>query len=152
MCLVAAEAVRTLQFSGCRANLICDVGVAGIHRLFDRLDEIKSHDIVIAVAGWDAALASVLGGLVAQPVIAVPTSAGYGVAKGGQTALNSMLASCGQGVLGDQYRQWLWRGLRGLAHLEPACANAREQRAEKDRTFIDGDASSPISKGSFAPL
>lgn len=96
---VATEAVRTLQFSGCTANLIADVGVAGIHRLFDRLDEIKSHDIVIAVAGWDAALASVLGGLVAQPVIAVPTSVGYGVANGGHAALNSMLASCGQGVL-----------------------------------------------------
>lgn len=96
---VAGEAQRTLGFSGYTASLIADVGVAGIQRLFDRLEEIKTHDVVIAVAGWDAALASVLGGLVAQPLIAVPTSVGYGVAKGGGTALNSMLASCGQGVL-----------------------------------------------------
>lgn len=96
---VATEAKRTLEFSGFAASLVADVGVAGIHRLFDRLEEIQSHDVVIAVAGWDAALASVLGGLVAQPVIAVPTSAGYGVAKGGSAALNSMLTSCGQGVM-----------------------------------------------------
>lgn len=96
---VAGEAQRTLEFSGFAASLYSDIGVAGIHRLYDRLDEIKAHDVVIAVAGWDAALASVLGGLVAQPMIAVPTSTGYGVAEGGHTALNSMLASCGQGVL-----------------------------------------------------
>lgn len=96
---VAGEAARTLQFSGYEVSPIADVGVAGIHRLFDRLEDIQSHDIVIAVAGWDAALASVLGGLVAQPLIAVPTSTGYGVAEGGHSALNSMLASCGQGVL-----------------------------------------------------
>lgn len=96
---VAGEAKRTLEFSGFSTSLYSDVGVAGIHRLFDRIDEIKTHDVVIAVAGWDAALASVLGGLVAQPLIAVPTSVGYGVAEGGSTALNSMLASCGQGVL-----------------------------------------------------
>lgn len=96
---VALEANRTLKFSGVSTSLFSDVGVAGIHRLFDRLEEIKAHDVVIAVAGWDAALASVLGGLVAHPVIAVPTSVGYGVAKDGHTALNSMLASCGQGIL-----------------------------------------------------
>lgn len=96
---VAGEAKRTLEFSGLSASLYSDVGVAGIHRLFDRIDEIRKHDVVIAVAGWDAALASVLGGLVAQPLIAVPSSVGYGVAEGGSTALNSMLASCGQGVL-----------------------------------------------------
>lgn len=96
---VAGEAQRTLQFSGFSAQLIADVGVAGIHRLFARLDEIRGHDVVIVVAGWDAALASVMGGLVSQPVIAVPSSTGYGVASGGQTSLNAMLASCGQGVM-----------------------------------------------------
>ena len=73
--------------------------MAGIHRLFARIDHIRSFDIVIVVAGWDAALASVMGGLVAQPVIAVPSSTGYGVASGGTSALHSMLASCGQGVM-----------------------------------------------------
>ncbi len=96
---VAGEALRTLEFSGVTAELIADVGVAGIHRLLDRVDHIKTFDVVIVVAGWDAALASVMGGLVAQPVIAVPSSTGYGVAAGGMTALHSMLASCGQGVL-----------------------------------------------------
>ena len=96
---VAGEALRTLVFSGIHAELIADVGVAGIHRLLARIDHIRTFDIVIVVAGWDAALASVMGGLTGQPVIAVPSSTGYGVAAGGTSALHSMLASCGQGVL-----------------------------------------------------
>lgn len=96
---VAAEAQRTLEFSGFTTDLIADVGVAGIHRLFARIDHIHNFDVVIVVAGWDAALASVMGGLARQPVIAVPTSTGYGVAAGGTSALHSMLCSCGQGVL-----------------------------------------------------
>ncbi|AOG02490.1 AIR carboxylase family protein [Blastomonas sp. RAC04] len=96
---VALEAVRTLEFSGLATELIADVGVAGIHRLLARIDHIRSLDIVIVVAGWDAALASVMGGLTGQPVIAVPSSTGYGVAAGGTSALHSMLTSCGQGVL-----------------------------------------------------
>lgn len=95
---VAAEAVRTLEFSGITANLIVDVGVAGFWRLEARLDEIRAADIVIAVAGMDAALVSVLGGMIGAPIIAAPTSVGYGVAAGGSTALNSSLASCAQGV------------------------------------------------------
>jgi NCAIR mutase (PurE)-related protein len=96
---VAREAERTLAFAGIETALIVDVGVAGIHRLISRIEEVRRHDVVIVVAGMDAALASVMGGLVAQPVIGVPTSVGYGVASGGGTALNAMLASCGQGVL-----------------------------------------------------
>lgn len=96
---VALEALRTLRFSGIEAELIADVGVAGIHRLFARIEHIRTFDIVIVVAGWDAALASVMGGLTGQPVIAVPSSTGYGVAAGGTSALHSMLSSCGQGVL-----------------------------------------------------
>lgn len=95
---VAAEAARTLAFSGVTVEQIVDVGVAGIWRLDARLDDIRAADIVIAVAGMDAAIVSVLGGLLAGPVIAVPTSVGYGVATGGSTALNSALASCAQGV------------------------------------------------------
>lgn len=96
---VALEAQRTLQFSGIRTDLVADVGVAGIHRLLARMDHVRAFDIVIVVAGWDAALASVMGGLTGQPVIAVPSSTGYGVAAGGTSALHSMLTSCGQGVL-----------------------------------------------------
>lgn len=96
---VAQEAGRTLHFLGVQHTVFCDVGVAGIHRLLERIDEIRQYDAIIAVAGMDAALASVLGGLAGNPVIAVPTSVGYGVASGGQAALNAMLASCAQGVV-----------------------------------------------------
>jgi len=95
---VAAEATRALVFSGVSVDTIVDVGVAGIWRLEARLDDIRAADIVIAVAGMDAAIVSVLGGLIGAPIIAVPTSVGYGVAAGGTTALNSALASCAQGV------------------------------------------------------
>lgn len=96
---VATEAVQTLQFTGIDCTLISDVGVAGLWRLMDRIDEIGAHDAVIVVAGMDAALPTVVGGLVGIPVIGVPTSVGYGVATGGTTALHSMLASCAQGVV-----------------------------------------------------
>lgn len=95
---VAREARRTLEFTGIETELVVDVGVAGIHRLLDRIDHIRGFNVIIVIAGMDAALASVMGGLVRQPVIGVPTSVGYGVASGGTTALNSMLASCGQGI------------------------------------------------------
>ena len=96
---VAQEATRTLTFLGIASTLFCDVGVSGLHRLLDRIDAIREHDVVVAVAGMDAALASVIGGLIGRPLIAVPTSVGYGIAKGGRTALGAMLASCAQGVL-----------------------------------------------------
>lgn len=96
---VALEAQRTLQFLGITARLHIDVGVAGLWRLLDRVDELRREQALIVVAGMDAALASVVGGLVACPVIAVPTSTGYGAAHDGQTALNAMLASCAQGVV-----------------------------------------------------
>lgn len=95
---VAAEAARTLAFSGVRTRSFIDVGVAGLWRLEARLPEIRGADVVIVAAGMDAALVSVLGGLLAAPIVAVPTSIGYGVAEGGTTALNSALASCAQGV------------------------------------------------------
>jgi pyridinium-3,5-biscarboxylic acid mononucleotide synthase len=96
---VAGEAARTLQYMGIGHSLIVDVGVAGIWRLMDRIEEIKQHDVVIVAAGMDAALASVMAGLVDKSVIGIPTSVGYGVASGGGTALNAMLASCGQGIV-----------------------------------------------------
>ena len=95
---VAREAARTLLYDGHPCREIHDVGVAGLWRLLDRLDEIRAFDVVIAVAGMEAALASVLGGLVPGAVIAVPTSTGYGVAAGGETALRAALTSCAPGV------------------------------------------------------
>ena len=96
---VAREAARTLRHAGIEAPIIVDVGVAGLWRLMARIEEIRAFPIVIAVAGMDAALASVLGGLVASTVICVPTSVGYGAAENGRTALNAMLASCASGLV-----------------------------------------------------
>ena len=95
---VAREAARTLLYDGHPCREIYDVGVAGLWRLLERLDEIRALDVVIAVAGMEAALASVLGGLVPGAVIAVPTSTGYGVAAGGETALRAALTSCAPGI------------------------------------------------------
>lgn len=95
---VCREAVRTLAYHGIKASEIYDVGVAGIWRLMERVPEIVRHPVVIAVAGMDAALVSVLGGLVPGLVIGVPTSVGYGVANRGETALHAALASCAPGV------------------------------------------------------
>lgn len=96
---VAKEAQRILEFSGFTPSLYADVGVAGIWRLMECIDDIRQHPVIIVVAGMDAALASVMGGLAGSSIIGVPTSVGYGVAEGGLTALNSMLASCGQGIM-----------------------------------------------------
>ncbi len=87
-----------LRHGGVEATAIADVGVAGLWRLMERIEEIARHPVVIAVAGMDAALASVVGGLVPGAVIAVPTSTGYGASEAGRTALNAMLASCAPGV------------------------------------------------------
>jgi NCAIR mutase (PurE)-related protein len=96
---VAREAQRTLAFAGEAATLYADVGVAGLWRLTDRIDEIRAHRVAIAVAGMEGALFSVLAGLVPCAVIAVPTSVGYGVARGGRTALHAALASCSSGLV-----------------------------------------------------
>ena len=95
---VAWEAARTLAYLGIEHRVFEDCGVAGLWRLTERLEEINDCDAVIVVAGLDAALASVLGGLTPRPVFGVPTSVGYGVAEGGRAALASMLTSCAPGV------------------------------------------------------
>lgn len=95
---VALEAVYTAKFFGNEVVELFDVGVAGIHRLFSYADDLMSAQVIIAVAGMEGALASVIGGLVDCPVIAVPTSVGYGASFGGVTALLSMLNSCASGV------------------------------------------------------
>lgn len=95
---VAAEAVVTARFLGNRVEQLFDVGVAGIHRLLARQELIRSASVLIVVAGMEGALPSVVGGLVDRPVIAVPTSVGYGAAFGGIAALLGMLNSCASGV------------------------------------------------------
>ena len=96
---VAQEAMRTLEFNDFGAKAIFDVGVAGIWRLMDRIDEIGKHSVVIAVAGMDAALPTVLGGLIPGAIIALPTSTGYGASRNGETALSACLSSCAPGVV-----------------------------------------------------
>ncbi len=95
---VVAEAQTTLAFHGIPSLIISDVGVAGLWRLMSRVDEIAEIPIVLAVAGMDAALPTVLSGLVPSVVIGVPCSTGYGASHHGQTALNAMLASCAPGL------------------------------------------------------
>ena len=95
---VADEASETLRFFGFEPRCISDVGVAGLHRLPARLDDLVDCQVIIAVAGMEGALPSVVGGLVRAPVIAVPTSVGYGTSYDGITALLAMLNSCASGV------------------------------------------------------
>ena len=95
---VTWEAARTLAYMGIAHTVYEDSGVAGLWRLSDRLEEINQHDVVIVVAGLDAALTSVLGGLTPKPLFGVPTSVGYGMAAQGQAALSSMLVSCAPGI------------------------------------------------------
>ena len=95
---VAEEAAQTAEFLGAQVDRFYDVGVAGIHRLFAKLDDIRRADAVIAVAGMEGALAGVIAGLVSVPVLAVPTSVGYGASFNGLAALLGMLNSCAEGV------------------------------------------------------
>jgi NCAIR mutase (PurE)-related protein len=95
---VAEEAAETAQFLNNKVETIYDVGVAGIHRLFNKLEIIQNARVIIAIAGMEGALASVIGGLVDKPVIGVPTSIGYGANFGGLSALLSMLNSCASGI------------------------------------------------------
>lgn len=94
----AEEAAQTAEFFGARVDRIYDVGVSGLHRLLSRLEQIRKANVVIAVAGMEGALAGVLAGLVENPVIAVPTSVGYGANFGGVSALLTMINSCANGI------------------------------------------------------
>ena len=95
---VAAEAKVTAEIMGQRTELISDVGVAGLHRLFNHLPKLQNANVIIVIAGMEGALASVVGGMVSCPVIAVPTSVGYGASFEGLSALLTMLNSCASGV------------------------------------------------------
>jgi hypothetical protein len=96
---VAEEAAETLRLIGITTMKIYDCGVAGLHRLLDRREDLAAADVVIAIAGMEGALPSVIGGLVANPVIAVPTSVGYGAHLGGITPMLTMLTTCAAGVV-----------------------------------------------------
>lgn len=95
---VAEEAALTAEFFGTKVNRIYDVGVSGIHRLLSKTEELKQANCIIAVAGMEGALPSVLGGIVSNPVIAVPTSVGYGASFQGLSALLTMVNSCANGI------------------------------------------------------
>ncbi len=95
---VTLEAKLALEIHGVSCKSFIDVGVAGLHRLMSQLEEINKYDVLIVCAGMEGALATVVGGLLPQPIIAVPISVGYGVGKNGETALNSMLSSCSPGI------------------------------------------------------
>lgn len=92
------EIYYTLKFVGRKANRYQDVGVAGVHRLLHNIEELKKFKVLIVVAGFEGALPTVVGGLLPQPIIAVPSSIGYGIAEGGKVALYSMLSSCANGI------------------------------------------------------
>lgn len=96
---ITREIQRTLAYHGHACTPLVDIGVAGIWRLLDKVELLKAHPVVIVVAGMDAALLTVVGGLVGSVVIGVPSSNGYGAARGGETALGAMLASCAPGAL-----------------------------------------------------
>lgn len=95
---VAQEAIVTAQFLGVQVEIFTDVGIAGLHRLLRVLPNIQKSAVVLAVAGMEGALASVLAGLLPAPVIGVPTAVGYGVGEGGHAALHAMLTSCASGM------------------------------------------------------
>ena len=95
---VTLEAKLSLEIYGVSCQSFIDVGVAGLHRLLSQIEKINNYDVLIVCAGMEGALATVIGGLLPQPIIAVPVSVGYGVSKNGETALNSMLSSCAPGI------------------------------------------------------
>lgn len=114
---VAREAARTLRYHGRGCALFADVGVAGLWRVMARIEAIRALPVVIVVAGMDAALPSVVGGLVPGVVIAVPTSVGYGVAANGHAALNAALASCAPGITVVNIDNGYGAAVAALRHL-----------------------------------
>ncbi len=131
---VAEEAAVTATVMGNSVERVYDVGVAGIHRLLDRLDALRRARVIVVVAGMDGALPSVVGGLVDVPVIAVPTSVGYGAAFGGLSALLTMLTSCAAGItvvnidngFGAGFAAALVNRLGSTPEVAPDCVPARD--------------------------
>ena len=92
------EIYYSLLFVGRKASRFQDIGVAGVHRLLNNIEELKKFKVLVVVAGFEGALPTVVGGLMPQPIIAVPASVGYGIGEGGKVALHSMLSSCANGI------------------------------------------------------
>ncbi|NUK30164.1 nickel pincer cofactor biosynthesis protein LarB [Parageobacillus sp. VR-IP] len=136
---VAEEAAVTAEFFGCEVKRIYDVGVAGVHRLLDRVSVIEQAHVVIVVAGMEGALASVVGGLVSKPVIAVPTSVGYGANFQGISALLTMLNSCASGVSVVNIDNGFGAGYYAatiLSVIEQSVAKAMKQEVEKNEDSL----------------
>jgi len=127
---VAEEACRTLETFGAPVERVYDVGVAGLHRLLARLEKIDEAGILIVAAGMEGALPSVVGGLFRQPIIAVPTSVGYGAAHGGFTALFSMLTSCASGITVVNIDNGFGAATAALSILH-AIENAKKVKSQK---------------------
>ena len=125
---VAREAALTASFLGNEVEEVYDVGVAGIHRLLSKMDVINRANVIIAIAGMEGALASVIGGLTDKPVIAVPTSVGYGASFGGVTAILAMLNSCASGISVVNIDNGFGAGY--MAHTINCLAGKREDRKE----------------------
>ncbi|MBO7147146.1 MAG: nickel pincer cofactor biosynthesis protein LarB [Lentisphaeria bacterium] len=123
---VAEEAAGTIEFAGAEVNRYYDVGVAGIHRLLSRIGEIREADAVIAVAGMEGALGSVLAGLVDTPVIAVPTSVGYGASFQGLAPLLSMLNSCAEGLSTVNIDNGFGAGVLAIRMLQMALRHEKQ--------------------------
>jgi NCAIR mutase (PurE)-related protein len=127
----AREAACCAEFFGSRVKLICDVGVAGIHRLFSRLPDLREARVIIAVAGMEGALAGVIAGLVTAPVIALPTSVGYGASFGGLSALLGMLNSCAPGISVVNIDNGFGAGYQAsLINRLPPAMNPRAENAD----------------------
>ena len=129
---IAEEAAVTAEFLGNDVIRLYDVGVAGLHRLMSSLDTIMSASVVIAVAGMEGALASVIGGLAECPVIAVPTSVGYGASFGGLSALLSMLNSCASGVVTVNIDNGFGAGYTAHMINHPPVLKYREKACDED--------------------
>ena len=144
---VAAEAAVTADIMGNRVERIYDVGVAGLHRLLRRLELIQSANVLVVVAGMEGALPSVVAGLVSKPVIAVPTSVGYGASFGGLAALLGMLNSCGSGVTVVNIDNGFGAGYAAAQINALAAGEAQSSKAKVQRKL-----QAPGAKPQRAPL
>ncbi len=128
---VAEEAALTAESLGCQVSRFSDVGVAGIHRLMAVIEDIRQADVIIAVAGMEGALVSVLGGLVDRPVLAVPSGIGYGANFGGVTTLLAMINSCASGVAVHNIGNGFGAGYMAATICQQIDRRVREERAKR---------------------
>jgi NCAIR mutase (PurE)-related protein len=129
---VASEAQLALRWHGVRCSCLLDVGVAGLHRLLSQLERLEPARVLIACAGMEGALPTVLAGLVPQPVIGVPVSVGYGVSAGGQAALQGMLASCAPGLTVVNIDNGYGAAMAALRILNSGISNDRATAHEQE--------------------